>query len=35
LFFGPILASSCHHSSIAVPSGRPAWIASRSAGRLC
>ena len=34
LFFCPILASSCHHSSISVPSGRPARIASSSTGRL-
>src|SRR5919112_2983886 len=34
LFFWPTRASSCHHSSMRVPSGRPARIASKVAGRL-
>src|ERR687894_376190 len=34
LFFWPIRASSCHHSSMEVPFGRPALILSSWAGRF-
>ena len=34
LFFWPTRASSCHHSSMGVPFGRPARIASKVAGRF-
>ena len=34
LFFWPTRASSCHHSSIGAPFGRPARIVSKVAGRL-
>jgi hypothetical protein len=34
LFFWPIRASSCHHSSISVPGGSLSRIAANSAGKF-
>src|SRR3954462_14229448 len=34
LFFWPTRASSCHHSSMGAPFGRPARIVSKVAGRF-